>query len=97
VCVNLPASELSQAMAESDVVITHAGIGSAITALEAGKRPIFVPRRRRFNEHIDDHQTFIATELEKRQLVFYAEADELEWDGIVQSASWRVERYARKP
>jgi UDP-N-acetylglucosamine--N-acetylmuramyl-(pentapeptide) pyrophosphoryl-undecaprenol N-acetylglucosamine transferase len=93
--VNLPASELSHAMAESDVVITHAGIGSAISALEAGKRPIFVPRRKRFNEHIDDHQTFIAAELEKRQLVFYAEADELDWGEIVQSASWRIERNAK--
>lgn len=90
--VSLSASELSRAMAESDVVITHAGIGSAISALEAGKRPVFVPRRKRFKEHIDDHQTFIATELEQRKLVFYAEADELQWDEVVQATSWRIER-----
>ena len=90
--VSLPASKLSRAMAESDVVITHAGIGSAISALEAGKRPVFVPRRKKFKEHIDDHQTFIATELEQRKLVFSAEADELQWDEVVQAASWRIER-----
>ena len=93
--MSLPASELSHAIAESDAVITHAGIGSAISALEAGKRPVFVPRRKRFKEHIDDHQTFIAAELEQRKLVFCAEADELQWDEIVQAASWRIERNAK--
>jgi UDP-N-acetylglucosamine--N-acetylmuramyl-(pentapeptide) pyrophosphoryl-undecaprenol N-acetylglucosamine transferase len=90
--VSLPAPELSRAMAESDVVITHAGIGSAISALEAGKRPVFVPRRKRFKEHVDDHQAFIATELDQRKLAFRAEADELQWDEVVQAASWRAER-----
>ena len=89
---SLPMAELSRAMAESDVVITHAGIGSAISALEAGKRPVFVPRRKRFKEHVDDHQTYIATELDQRKLAFYIEADELQWAEVVQAASWRVER-----
>jgi UDP-N-acetylglucosamine--N-acetylmuramyl-(pentapeptide) pyrophosphoryl-undecaprenol N-acetylglucosamine transferase len=90
--MSLPVSEMNRAMAESDVVITHAGIGSAISALEAGKRPVFVPRRKRFKEHVDDHQTFIAAELDRRELAFYAEADELQWDEVVQAASWRAER-----
>jgi UDP-N-acetylglucosamine--N-acetylmuramyl-(pentapeptide) pyrophosphoryl-undecaprenol N-acetylglucosamine transferase len=93
---SMPAPELSRAMAESDVVITHAGIGSAIAALEAGKRPVFVPRRKRFKEHVDDHQAYIATELDQRKLAFHAEADQLQWDEVVQAASWRVERQANK-
>jgi UDP-N-acetylglucosamine--N-acetylmuramyl-(pentapeptide) pyrophosphoryl-undecaprenol N-acetylglucosamine transferase len=91
-CVCVSASELSRAMAASDVVITHAGVGSAISALCAGKRPVFVPRRRRFKEHIDDHQALIASELDRRGLAFHAEADELQWDDIVAAASWQVER-----
>jgi UDP-N-acetylglucosamine--N-acetylmuramyl-(pentapeptide) pyrophosphoryl-undecaprenol N-acetylglucosamine transferase len=90
--VSMPAPELSRAMAESDVIITHAGIGSAIVALEVGKRPVFVPRRKRFKEHIDDHQAFIAVELDRRELAFHAEADELQWDDVVKAACWRVER-----
>lgn len=93
-CVNLPPDELDYAMAECDVVITHAGIGSAMSALEAGKRPVYVPRRKRFKEHVDDHQAFIATELDQRKLAFYAEADELQWDEVVQAASWGVQRDA---
>jgi UDP-N-acetylglucosamine transferase subunit ALG13 len=90
--MSVPLSELNRAMAESDVVITHAGIGSAISALQARKRPVFIPRRKRFKEHVDDHQVSIASELEQRKLTFYAEADELQWDEVIQAASWRVER-----
>ena len=90
--VSLPTLELSSAMAASDVVITHAGIGSAVSALTAGKRPVLVPRRKRFREHVDDHQTGIAIELDRRQLVFRAEADQLQWADVVRAASWRVAR-----
>ena len=37
--VSLPAPELSRAMTESDVVITHAGVGSVLSALKAGNGP----------------------------------------------------------
>jgi UDP-N-acetylglucosamine--N-acetylmuramyl-(pentapeptide) pyrophosphoryl-undecaprenol N-acetylglucosamine transferase len=90
--VSLSAPEMNRAMAESDVVITHAGIGSALSAFDAGKRPVFIPRRKGFKEHVDDHQALIANELDRRELAFYAEADELRWDQVVQAASWRVER-----
>jgi UDP-N-acetylglucosamine--N-acetylmuramyl-(pentapeptide) pyrophosphoryl-undecaprenol N-acetylglucosamine transferase len=90
--VSLPPAELGRAMAESDVVITHAGVGSAISAFEAARRPVFVPRRKLFKEHVDDHQALMAHELDRRGLVFAAEADELQWDLIVRAAAWRVER-----
>jgi UDP-N-acetylglucosamine--N-acetylmuramyl-(pentapeptide) pyrophosphoryl-undecaprenol N-acetylglucosamine transferase len=89
---SLPASDLTQAMTESDIVITHAGMGSVISALTTGKRPIIVPRRKQFKEHIDDHQVAIAAELENRGLAFCVEADEIEWDQVVTAASWRVEQ-----
>lgn len=94
--VGLPAAELSLAMAESDAVITHAGVGSAMSALEAGKRPVFVPRRKRFKEHVDDHQVLLARELDRRGLAFHAEADELQWDAVVRAASWRVAHDAER-
>lgn len=41
---------------KSDIIITHAGAGSIIKALKRGKKPIVVPRRKKYNEHINDHQ-----------------------------------------
>jgi UDP-N-acetylglucosamine transferase subunit ALG13 len=51
-------------MRQARVVITHAGVGSVLTALKAGKRPILVPRLGRFGEAIDDHQLLFARRVE---------------------------------
>jgi len=49
------------------IIISHAGAGSTITALEYNKPLILVPRMKKFNEHTDDHQIQIAKELEKER------------------------------
>jgi UDP-N-acetylglucosamine transferase subunit ALG13 len=66
--LTLPAHELRSAMERADLVVCHAGCGSALTALEAGHRPVLVPRQARHGEHVDDHQREIAEELEGRGL-----------------------------
>ena len=38
------------------VVVCHGGAGTIITALEEDKPVIAVPRLKKFNEHINDHQ-----------------------------------------
>jgi len=50
-------------MREADVVVTHAGVGSAVTAIRAGKKPVLVPRLARYGEHVDDHQLQLAERL----------------------------------
>ncbi len=62
----IPARELDRFVAEADVVVAHAGTGSALTALEAGKCPVLVPRRQAHQEHVDDHQRLIARHLAER-------------------------------
>lgn len=37
-------------------VVTHAGVGSVLTALSCRKRPVVVPRLARNGEAVDDHQ-----------------------------------------
>ncbi len=54
---------LSACMRDAEVVITHAGVGSAVTALRAGKKPVLVPRLARYGEHVDDHQLELAERL----------------------------------
>ena len=41
----LPSADLEAAIADADVVISHAGGGSALAALMNGRRPILIPRR----------------------------------------------------
>jgi UDP-N-acetylglucosamine transferase subunit ALG13 len=48
------------------VFITHGGGGSVFAAIRAGKKPIVVPRLKRFDEIVDDHQLAFARELEQQ-------------------------------
>ena len=45
----------------SDVVISHAGVGSVLSILDSGKFPILIPRLAEHGEHIDNHQLEIAS------------------------------------
>jgi UDP-N-acetylglucosamine--N-acetylmuramyl-(pentapeptide) pyrophosphoryl-undecaprenol N-acetylglucosamine transferase len=45
------------------IVITHAGVASIVDAVRAGHRPIVIPRRKHFGEHVDDHQLQIVSAL----------------------------------
>lgn len=69
--------DLAGEIGSSDLVIAHAGIGSAITAFEAGRMPLLVPRRRRFGEAIDDHQVETARHLAARDLCVFCEVEDL--------------------
>ena len=56
-CVDFLAyAELVELVRSARVVVTHGGVGSVLTALANGKRPIVVPRRAERGEAIDDHQ-----------------------------------------
>jgi uncharacterized protein (TIGR00661 family) len=64
---------------EAKLVISHAGVGSIMQALALGKPVVVMPRRRRFGEHLNDHQLQIAHSLAEQGLVTVVEkADQLE-------------------
>lgn len=92
----LPERELSAAMAAADVVVTHAGVGSALAAFEVGRCPVLVPRRAARGEAVDDHQLQIADELSGRGLGVAVEADELE-PRHLEAAAARTVTMRRQP
>jgi UDP-N-acetylglucosamine--N-acetylmuramyl-(pentapeptide) pyrophosphoryl-undecaprenol N-acetylglucosamine transferase len=92
----VPAHELSDAMAAADLVISHAGVGSALSAMRVGRAPLLVPRRAGRGEHVDDHQVDIARELERRGLALACDADELE-EAILWKAASASVRPPRRP
>jgi UDP-N-acetylglucosamine transferase subunit ALG13 len=52
----IDATEFRKRVEAATLVISHAGMGSIITALELGKRIIVMPRRASLGEHRNDHQ-----------------------------------------
>ena len=84
-CVeDLPYEELVAEIRRARVVICHAGVGSILTALANGKRPIVVPRLERYGEAVDDHQLAFGRRLGEAGLVTFVE-DPAELEAAVAS------------
>jgi UDP-N-acetylglucosamine transferase subunit ALG13 len=63
---------------QAEKVISHAGIGTILTATRAGQTPVVVPRLRRFKETVDDHQLDLARSLgQTGRVVVVEDLDEL--------------------
>ncbi len=93
---SVPAPELEAAMQAADVVIAHAGTGTALTAFELGRCPVLVPRRARYDEHVDDHQVPTAVSLAARGLALHAEVEEIT-EQLLRTAAGRSVRQLEAP
>jgi UDP-N-acetylglucosamine--N-acetylmuramyl-(pentapeptide) pyrophosphoryl-undecaprenol N-acetylglucosamine transferase len=90
----MTADEVRSAMVRADVVVAHAGIGSALVALGVGKVPILVPRKRSRNEHVDDHQAQIARHLEAHGLAVMADSATVNLEHFSEALTRGVEQTA---
>lgn len=97
VCTILSPMDQNKAIGTADVVVGHAGTGLTLSALEAGKTPLLVPRRSEHGEHIDDHQSIIAREYARNGIVVATSVDRLDWAAIVRASRGRVTRRANPP
>ncbi len=52
----IPTDEIKKLIDKADLVITHGGVGSIITSITKEKKVIAVPRLKKYNEHVNDHQ-----------------------------------------
>jgi UDP-N-acetylglucosamine transferase subunit ALG13 len=59
-------------IAASTLIVAHAGMGSIISAAEAGKAIVIVPRYASLKEHTTDHQVHTAARLLNRPGIFVA-------------------------
>jgi UDP-N-acetylglucosamine transferase subunit ALG13 len=55
--------ELLEHVRRARVVVSHAGVGSVMTVVAEGKRPVVMPRLERHGEAVDDHQLPLARRL----------------------------------
>ena len=62
-----PYKEMVSMVEKARIVIAHGGPSSFIMPLQIGKIPIVVPRRKEFDEHINDHQLNFCKAVAERQ------------------------------
>jgi len=74
----LPPAHADELFRAADLIVSHAGMGSILTALKYRKRILILPRRASLGEHRNDHQLATARWLGKKPGVFVAEeADDI--------------------
>jgi len=77
--------EFDERFAGANLVIAHAGMGSIISALVAGKPIVIMPRRASMNEHRNEHQLATAKKFSNRPGVYVA-MNEAELPGVAELA-----------
>ena len=63
----IPYSEMMKNIEKARIIITHGGPATFVIPLQMGKIPIVVPRQKKFNEHVNDHQLEFAKMVSERQ------------------------------
>ena len=71
----------------AELLIMHAGAGSVINTIEAGKVPVVMPRRISFREHVNDHQVEFAEALARACRVIMIESPEELESAVAKSLS----------
>ena len=74
-----PYQEMVENVKDARIVITHGGPSSFIMPLQIGKIPIVVPRRKEYNEHVNDHQVEFCSQVAQRRgnIIVVLEINEL--------------------
>lgn len=76
----LPKIDTLKLYGNSRIVVSHAGVGSIISAFRYNKPMILVPRMKKYGEVFDDHQLEIAKELESQcKIKVILDVKDLEW------------------
>lgn len=102
-----PYQAMVDMVADARIVITHGGPSSFIMPLQTGKIPIVVPRRKEFNEHVNDHQLDFSRQVAQRQgnIIVVEDIDSLGYTienyddtvlGMKNGLSSNNERFCRK-
>ena len=78
-------AEYAEAFDRADLIVSHAGMGTILTALTEGKRICIMPRQMRYGEHRNDHQLSTAQRLGAHPGLFTAR-DEHDLPGCLDAA-----------
>lgn len=62
----IPYQQMIKNVEDARIVITHGGPASFVMPLQIGKTPIVVPRQKKYDEHVNDHQVEFARNVAER-------------------------------
>ena len=69
-------AQFGEMIQNCSVLITHSGVGTIMTGIQAKRPIIVVPRLKKYHEHVDDHQLQIAEAFEEKGCVICCRNEE---------------------
>ena len=72
----LDKDEFDRHISEANIIVTHGGVSSVITAIKHRKPVIVCPRLEKYGEHVDNHQREIARSFAKKDFVLCCDEDD---------------------
>lgn len=89
----ISSQEMEQLVDEANLVISHGGVGSTLQCVKKGKVVIGVPRQKKYNEHVNDHQKqLIETFASQGYIIGIKEVTDLE-KALKQAKEFRPKKY----
>lgn len=85
--------DFDETIREADVIISHSGVGTIITAINAQKPVVVYPRLAKYKEHVDDHQLDIAKAFETKKYVLCCYENDDLLEKINKSREYHFDEY----
>lgn len=93
----LSLDEFQQWMEKADLIICHGGCGTLLHAVRLGKVPVVMPRRKKYGEHVNDHQLQLVEALAVEGRIIPAYEPEDLSQAIVDAVRRNVQRVPPPP
>ena len=92
----IPYEKMQKYIEQARIIITHGGPASFISVLAINKTPIVVPRKKEFNEHVNNHQLEFAEEVEKRMKNIIVERNDEEIENAITNYEKKIKLLSKK-
>lgn len=89
----VPFEEFNKYVNTADIIITHGGVGSILNAIKLGKKVIAVPRLKKYEEHVNDHQLQVIEKMTKDGYILSVEDENMIAEKIKEIANFTPKVY----
>lgn len=91
----IPQDEFNKLIDQANLVITHGGVGSIITAITKGKKVIAIPRLKKYNEHVNDHQIEIIDSFNEKGYIIGIHSVEELGKALEKAKNFKPQKYVK--
>ena len=86
-------AQFAEMIQNCSVLITHSGVGTIMTGIQAKRPIIVVPRLKKYHEHVDDHQLQIADSFQELNFVIKCQDESKLSEAIAEARNHKFDRY----